>query len=89
MCEESDIVVDIPALVPSVEPVYISDETPTNMDVCEKSESDGGLPAVANFDSLETALGKSVFCEPTILSMDTEPDVAMLLPEVGLEEQII
>ena len=30
-CEEPDIVVDIPAVVPCVEPVPISDETSTNM----------------------------------------------------------
>ena len=87
VCEESDIVVDIPAVVPCVEPVPISDETTTNMDVYEQSESDGGLPVVANFDPLHTALGKeSVFSETTIFPMDTEPQVAMLLPDVGLEK---
>ena len=69
-CEESDIVVDIPAVVPCVEPVSISDDTTTNMDVCQKSESDGGLPVVAYFDPLQTALGKAVFSEPTIFPMD-------------------
>ena len=30
-----------------------------------------------------------MFSEPTIFPMNTEPEVAMLLPEVGLEEQVI
>ena len=69
VCEESGIVVDIHAVVPCVELVSISDETATNMDVCQKSESDGGLPVVANFDPLQTALGKGpVFSKPTISS---------------------
>ena len=34
---------DIPAVVLSDVPVSTSDETTTNMDVCEKSESDGGF----------------------------------------------
>ena len=89
VCEESDVV-DIPTVVPCAEPLSISDETTTNMDVCQKSESDGGLPGVAHFDPLQTALGKEfVFSEPTIFPVDTEPEVAMLLPEVGLEEQAI
>ena len=57
------------------------------MDVCQRSESDGGLPGVAIFNPLLTAFGKeSVFSEPT---MDTEPEVAKLLTEVVLEEQVI
>lgn len=86
--EESDIV-DIPAAVPSVVPVSTSDETTTNMDVCHKFETYAALPFVAQFNPLKTALGKeSVSSEPTILSMDTEPEVVMLLPKVGLEEQV-
>ena len=89
-CDKPDIVVDIPAVVPCVEPVSISREISTNMDVYKQSESDGGLPVVAYFDPLQTALGKeSVFSEPTIFPMDTVPQVAMLLPDVGLEEQVI
>ena len=68
----------------------ISDEIATNIDVCEKHEIDVGLPFAANFDSLQSALGKAfVLSEPTVLSMDTEPEVAMPLPEVKLEEQLI
>lgn len=60
------------------------------MDVCEKSESNVRSSAVANFDPLQTALGKkSVSSAPTVLPMHTEPEVAMLLPEVGHAEQVI
>ena len=60
-----------------------------NMDYV-RNRSNGSLPVVASFDPLQTALGKqSVFSEPTIFSVDTEPEVSMLLPEVGLEEQVI
>ena len=83
-CEELDIVVDTPAVVPCVEPVPIPDETTTTMDVCEKSEGDGGLPVVANFDPLQTDLGKeSVFSEPTILSMDLNLKLLCYCPRLG------
>ena len=62
---------DIPVVVLSVV-LFISDEITSNMDVCEKSESDGDLSVVDNFDPLQIGIGKeSVSAEPTILSMDT------------------
>ena len=71
----------IPAVVSSVGSASISDEAATNMDVCEKPESGSGLPVVTNLDPLQTAVGKeSVSPEPTIISIDTEPEVPMLLP---------
>ena len=43
-----------------------------------------------NFDPLQTALGKECASSyPTILLMDTEPEVAVLLPKVGIEEAVI
>ena len=58
--EESDVVVDIPAVVPWVKPVPITDETTTNLDACQKSESDGGLPGVANLIRYRLRLERSL-----------------------------
>ena len=88
MCAESEIDVDLPVVVPSAELVSVSEEPSRNVDVCEKSEID--IPVVADFGSLRNALGKeSLSSEPSILSTDTEPEVVMLLPEVGLEDHVL
>ena len=69
VCEESDTVVGISAVVSSVVPVSISDEITANMNVCEKSETDASVTVVANFDPLQTALGKkSASSEAPILN---------------------
>ena len=60
MYEESGIVADMPAVVPFVVPVSISEETATDMDVCDKPRIDAGSPVVANLYSSQTAHGKSL-----------------------------
>lgn len=68
VCEEFDGVVDVPCCRSFCRvPESTSDETTTNMDVCKKPESDGGLPVVAYFDPLLTGLGKEcVSSGPTL-----------------------
>ena len=56
--------------------------------VRRKSEIGASLLVVVKVSSLQTGKA-SVPSEPTTMPVDTEPRVAMLLPEVGLEEQDI
>ena len=89
VCEGSEIDVNEPVVVPSAEPVSASKELLQRVaGVCEMSEID--IPVVEGSDSIRDAPEKEdASSKLTILLMDTEPDVVVVLPEVELVDHVV
>lgn len=80
----------IPFVVPSAEPVPVSEEPSMDVDVCEKSEIGVDISVIAGFDSLHVTPGKDAIPSKPMKSLtDTDPEVVTRSPEVGLEDHVI
>ena len=91
VCEDFEIGVNEPVVVPSAEPVSASKElSQRDVGVCEMSETN--IPVAEGSDSLGNAPEKEAGpSKPTILlmMMDTEPEVVVISPEVEPMDLIV